>query len=115
MSLGIYRDSLEEEVAYLVDYAGIAVILAEDEEQVDKLLGLGDRIGSVRHIVYADPRGMRKHADPRLVPLPTCWPTASAGLRQPARFDDWSRRRTDAGSRSSAPPRAPPPTPSWRC
>jgi long-chain acyl-CoA synthetase len=88
MSLGLYRDALEEEVAYLVDYAGIAVILAEDEEQVDKLLGLEDRIGSVRHIVYADPRGMRKHADPRLVPLADLLADGERrAAAEPARFD----------------------------
>jgi len=69
ISLGIYRDALDEEVAYLVTYAEAKLIFAEDEEQVDKLVGLGDRIPSVRHIVYADPRGMRKYDDPRLIEL----------------------------------------------
>lgn len=69
MSLGLYRDALDEEVAYLIGHASVAVVLAEDEEQVDKLLGLGDRIPSVRHIVYSDPRGMRKYEDPRLLPV----------------------------------------------
>ncbi|OYY74311.1 MAG: long-chain fatty acid--CoA ligase, partial [Rhizobiales bacterium 24-66-13] len=32
-SLGIYRDALADEVAYLVTYANVAVIFAEDEEQ----------------------------------------------------------------------------------
>jgi long-chain acyl-CoA synthetase len=67
MSLGLYRDALDEEVAYLIDHAGIALVLAEDEEQVDKLLALGDRIPSLRHIVYTDPRGMRKYDDKRLL------------------------------------------------
>jgi len=69
MSLGIYRDALDDEVAYLITHADAHVVLAEDEEQVDKLLGLGDRIPTVRHIVFGDPRGMRKNADPRLLPL----------------------------------------------
>ncbi|MEP9379633.1 long-chain fatty acid--CoA ligase [Aquabacter sp. CN5-332] len=69
MSLGIYRDALGDEVAYLVTHSDVAVILAEDEEQVDKLLQLEDRIPTVRHIVYADPRGLRKYDDPRLVSL----------------------------------------------
>jgi long-chain acyl-CoA synthetase len=69
MSLGLYRDALDEEVAYLIDHASVAIVLAEDEEQVDKLLGLGDRIPSVRHIVYSDPRGMRKYEDSRLLPV----------------------------------------------
>ena len=69
MSLGIYRDALADEVAYLVTYAEVAVLFAEDEEQVDKLLQLEDRIPTVRHIVYADPRGLRKYEDPRLISL----------------------------------------------
>ena len=67
MTLGLYRDALDEEVAYLIDYAGITIVLAEDEEQVDKLLGLGERIPTVRKIIYSDPRGMRKYDDPRLM------------------------------------------------
>jgi long-chain acyl-CoA synthetase len=69
MSLGIYRDALEEEVRYLISYAEPKVVVAEDEEQVDKLLALGDAIPSVRHIVYTDQRGMRKYDDPRLMRL----------------------------------------------
>ncbi|HYG87483.1 MAG TPA: long-chain fatty acid--CoA ligase [Azospirillum sp.] len=68
MSLGIYRDALDEEVAYLIVYADVKVVFAEDEEQVDKLLNLGERIHTVKHIVYSDPRGMRKYQDPRLMP-----------------------------------------------
>ena len=67
MSLGVYRDALDEEVSYLLTYSEAKLVLAEDEEQVDKLLGLGDRIPHVRHIVYSDPRGMRKYDDPRLI------------------------------------------------
>jgi long-chain acyl-CoA synthetase len=69
LSLGLYRDALEDELAYLLDYAEVKVVFAEDEEQVDKLLNLGQRIGSVRHIIYADARGLRKYDDPRLTDL----------------------------------------------
>lgn len=69
MSLGIYRDALEEEIRYLIEYAEPKVVIAEDEEQVDKLLELGNRIPSVRHIIYTDPRGMRKYDDPRLLQI----------------------------------------------
>jgi long-chain acyl-CoA synthetase len=40
LSLGLYRDALEDEVAYLIEHAAIKVVFAEDEEQIDKLLGL---------------------------------------------------------------------------
>jgi long-chain acyl-CoA synthetase len=69
MSLGIYRDALEEEVAYLINYGEAKAVFAEDEEQADKLLNLGARIPSLRHIIYSDPRGMRKYGDPRLMSI----------------------------------------------
>jgi len=67
MSLGMYRESLAEEVLYLLTYGETKIVFAEDEEQVDKLLELGDRAPHLKHIVYSDPRGMRKYDDPRLI------------------------------------------------
>ena len=68
-SLGIYRDALDDEVAYLLSFSGAVAVIAEDEEQVDKLLNISDQLPGLRHIVYCDPRGMRKHDDPRLLPM----------------------------------------------
>ncbi|MBR0694910.1 long-chain fatty acid--CoA ligase [Bradyrhizobium lablabi] len=67
MSLGLYRDVLDEEAAYLLSYGEAKLVFAEDEEQVDKLLGLADRVPNLKHIVYSDPRGMRKYDDARLM------------------------------------------------
>jgi len=67
MSLGLYRDVLDEEAAYLLSYGDAKLVFAEDEEQVDKLLALADRAPDLKHIVYSDPRGMRKYDDPRLM------------------------------------------------
>ncbi len=67
LSLGLYRDALEDEVQYLLAFAEVKAVIAEDEEQVDKLLNLADQVPSLRHIVFCDPRGMRKYDDPRLI------------------------------------------------
>ena len=69
MIFGIYQDSLNEEVSYLINYAGARVILAEDEEQVDKVLEIAELCPCVEHIIYSDPRGMRKYDDSRLLSL----------------------------------------------
>lgn len=69
LSLGIYQDSLGEEVTFLLNIAEARIIVAEDEEQVDKLRELIDETPSVRHIVYCDPRGIRKYDDPRLIDI----------------------------------------------
>lgn len=67
LSLGLYRDVLDEEAAYLLNYGEARIVFAEDEEQVDKLLNLGERVPNLKHIVYSDPRGLRKYDDPRLL------------------------------------------------
>ena len=67
MSLGLYRDVLDDEASYLLSYGETKLVFAEDEEQVDKLLALAERAPNLRHIVYSDPRGMRKYSDPRLM------------------------------------------------
>jgi len=68
-SLGIYQDSMHEEVIYLLDSSGATVVIAENEEQCDKLLDLADGIERVKFIVYCDPRGMRKYNDSRLIDI----------------------------------------------
>src|ERR1700683_3361823 len=67
MSLGLYRDVLDEEAAYLLNYGEAKLVFAEDEEQVDKLLGLADPATPLKHIFYSDARGLRKYDDPRLM------------------------------------------------
>ncbi|MGY3468761.1 acyl-CoA synthetase (AMP-forming)/AMP-acid ligase II [Bradyrhizobium sp. LM6.11] len=67
LSLGLYRDVLDEEASYLLNYGEAQLVFAEDEEQVDKLLTLAERVPRLKHIIYSDPRGMRKYDDPRLM------------------------------------------------
>ena len=67
MTIGFYRDVLEDEIAYLTSYSAARMTYAEDQEQVDKFLNLGDRAGTIEKIIYSNPRGMRKFDDPRIV------------------------------------------------
>ncbi len=68
-SLGVYRDALDDEVAYLLSFSGATAVIAEDEEQVDKLLNISEQVPTLQHIIFCDPRGMRKHDDPRLMAM----------------------------------------------
>lgn len=68
-TLGLYRDLMEKELAYLVNYAETRFVFVEDEEQVDKFLNLDEQLSTVEKIIYEDARGMRKYEDPRLMSL----------------------------------------------
>ncbi len=89
MSLGVYRDALEQEVGYLIDYAKARIVIAEDEEQVDKMLNLGEEARSVEKVIYDQTRGMRKYDDPRLLTLADLEKAGAAALE--ARADAYDK------------------------
>ena len=65
--LGLYQDSTLKEVAYVIDHSDSTFVVAEDQEQVDKILDIRDQLPKVRYIVYTDPRGMRGYDDSHLI------------------------------------------------
>ena len=54
----VFQDSIAKELAFVWNHAECAVIVAEDQEQVDKVLALRDQLSRLRLVVYDDPRGM---------------------------------------------------------
>ncbi|CAM3554741.1 AMP-binding protein [Deinococcus frigens] len=62
VSVGMYQSSSSEEARYVLDYTDAVLVLAEDEEQVDKLLDHRASLPHIRKVIYEDPRGMSKHA-----------------------------------------------------
>jgi long-chain acyl-CoA synthetase len=65
-SIGIYQDSNLTEVAYIIDHCDARFVIAEDQEQVDKILDMIDQLPKVAHVVYADPRGLRRYKHEKL-------------------------------------------------
>ena len=66
-SVGIYQDSILKEISYIINASDSTVVVAEDQEQVDKLLDMKNEIKNVKKIVFTDPKGMRHYNDPLLV------------------------------------------------
>src|SRR5262249_42653332 len=58
VSVPVYQDSIAKELAYVWNHAEVSVIVAEDQEQVDKVLALKDELPAVCLVVYDDPRGV---------------------------------------------------------
>jgi long-chain acyl-CoA synthetase len=69
ISVGLYPDGIVEEVEHVLSHAGVRVVVAEDQEQVDKLLALrgAGRLDTVERVVYYDPHGLEHYDDPALV------------------------------------------------
>jgi long-chain acyl-CoA synthetase len=69
LSVGLYPDGIVEEVEHVLGHSGVRVVVAEDQEQVDKLLALrgAGRLDTVEWIVFYDPHGLEHYDDPVLV------------------------------------------------
>src|SRR6516225_10216812 len=61
----IYADSVAQEMAYILDHAEVSIGVVEDQEQVDKLLSIVDRLPRLV-IVYDETRGLRDYDHQRL-------------------------------------------------
>ncbi|MBO9421327.1 AMP-binding protein [Labrenzia sp. R4_2] len=62
----VYSDSVAEEMAYVLGHAEVRFAVVEDQEQVDKLLSMGDEVPSLEHLIYDDPRGLRDYQQDHL-------------------------------------------------
>ncbi|MCH2165257.1 MAG: AMP-binding protein [Marinovum sp.] len=62
----LYQDAVAEEMAYVLDHCGARFVIAADQEQVDKVIEIQDRLETFEHMVYLDPRGLRKYDHSKL-------------------------------------------------
>ena len=67
----MYQDAVAEEMAFVLEHAGARFAVAEDQEQVDKLLTARERVASgspgLEAIIYSDGRGLRHYRQPFLL------------------------------------------------
>jgi long-chain acyl-CoA synthetase len=56
--VGVYPTSPAAEVQYVLRHSGASVLVAEDEEQLDKALEVWHEVPTLRHIVIVDTRGI---------------------------------------------------------
>ena len=57
----MYQDAPAAEFAYVLNDAEIVYALAEDQEQIDKLIEAQPQVPTLKHIYYDDPRGLRNY------------------------------------------------------
>ncbi len=67
IAAGIYPTNPVGDVAYVLNHCRAAVVVCEDQEQVDKVLDAPEPLPHLRRIVVIDPAGTTGYADPRLI------------------------------------------------
>jgi len=64
--VGIFQDSLEEEIEYLLNYGDIKFAIVEDQEQVDKLLNI-KKDTDLDYIIVDDWKGLASYDETSLI------------------------------------------------
>src|SRR4051794_7965704 len=57
----LYADSGADEMAFVLAHAEVKLAIGEDQEQVDKILSIKERLPALAHMVYDEPRGLRHY------------------------------------------------------
>ena len=60
----LYADSVAEEMTYVLDHAGVRFAVCQDQEQIDKIETMRDRVPQIEHLVYEEHKGMRRYEQP---------------------------------------------------
>ena len=85
----IYQDSVADEMAYVLDHSEVVMAIVQNQEQVDKLLSIADRVPRLRRIVYEEQRGLQKYDHTRLHGFSEVQALGISERQRNGTADDW--------------------------
>ena len=92
----VYADAVAEEIAAVLNQSEAAIVIAQDQEQVDKILSVRDRLPKLAHLLHDETRGLNDYDEPGLEALSAVAVKGRAALADPAVARELDRR-IDAG------------------
>ncbi|HML07173.1 MAG TPA: AMP-binding protein [Xanthobacteraceae bacterium] len=63
----VYADAVADEMAFVLAHAEVTLAVVEDQEQVDKIIAVSDRLPQLGRVIYDEPRGLRDYDHGRLI------------------------------------------------
>ena len=57
----VYADSVADEMVYVLEHAEVSMALCQDQEQVDKVLSIGEQLPKLKKIIYDETKGLRDY------------------------------------------------------
>lgn len=89
VQVGLFTDATAEEAAYIIAHSDARFVLAQDQEQVDKMLAVRAQIPKVERVIYWDERGLWEYDDPWLMPYEEVRRLGRAlAASEPSRFEE---------------------------
>jgi long-chain acyl-CoA synthetase len=63
----VYSDAVADEMAYVLAHAEVKLAVVQDQEQVDKIISVSERLPQLTRMIYDQPRGLRDYDHGRLI------------------------------------------------
>jgi long-chain acyl-CoA synthetase len=80
----VYADAVADEMAYVIENADVKIALVQDQEQVDKILSIANRLTHLKHVLYDEERGLRTYDHSRLHAIAEVMAQSRAALEEHA-------------------------------
>jgi long-chain acyl-CoA synthetase len=65
----VYADAVAEELSFVLSHAEVRFAAVEDQEQIDKIMSVMDRLPKLQEMVYDERRGLRDYDHTHLHPM----------------------------------------------
>jgi long-chain acyl-CoA synthetase len=99
----VYQDAVADELAYVLGHARTRFAIVEGQEQVDKLLSVADRVGTIVRIVYDDGRGLKHYDHTQLSAFEVVQADGRAAMAETPNADSaWRARIAQGGGKDTA-------------
>jgi long-chain acyl-CoA synthetase len=96
----LYADAIADEFGYVLAHAEVRLAVAQDQEQVDKIIAVSERVPNLQAVIYDEPRGLRDYDHARLHPLDAVIETGRRALAEEPALDAWLDAELMAGKAS---------------
>lgn len=88
VAVGVFTDCVPKEVLYYAQNSEATIVVAHDQEQVDKVMEIKTQVPRLRKIIYWDPKGLWNYKDPDLLSMDRVLDMGKAHeAQQPGLFD----------------------------
>ncbi len=82
----VYADAVADELAYVLAHAEVRFAAVQDQEQVDKILSVSERLPKLEKMIYDEPRGLRDYDHANLRAIDDVIADGRAALKQDLSF-----------------------------
>jgi long-chain acyl-CoA synthetase len=94
----VYADAVADELAFVLAHAEVRFAAVEDQEQVDKILSVSERLPTIARVLYDEPRGLRNYDRARLHAIAQVIEDGRAALAADAALGRWLDGEIAAGT-----------------